>query len=444
MCCPLYIIRCDAPNFTMKKSQKKVLNKLKLYLLTGRGEPSKHKKEVEMESESVSNQVSTSLEEDPSKKIPKVVKKGVGPDPAKPLCRKAKEIRREKKMLKESVGMGVMETGQSGLESNTGTGPKSSTRTGQTSSESNIGTGQISSIPGGISSIAGPTLAVPSAVPPYMQVHENGRKPLEDFLQFPTPEQNPAHILEIRLVRSHPPSPEFLASLRDSYNLHKKYQINIHKDLPSKCTMQSFTRFLVDSPLIPEPGPPEWKIGYGSYHQQYYLDGRLIMVGVIDILPNCLSSKYLYYDTDFEFLTLGVVSALNEIALTRKLHVHNPEFQYYCMGYYVHSCQKMKYKGEYTPSFLLCPETYNYVPIEQCRPKLDIQKYSRFSGESEVVDSDKNPVESYLDSTLVLHKHEAMQYESFCALFGKQDDKVKEYARLVGPMVAKQCLLFIS
>lgn len=46
-------------------------------------------------------------------------------------------------------------------------------------------------------------------------------------------------------------------------------------------------------------------VGYGSFHQQYYLDDRLIAVGVIDILPLCVSSVYFFYDPDYRFLSLG-------------------------------------------------------------------------------------------------------------------------------------------
>ena len=51
-------------------------------------------------------------------------------------------------------------------------------------------------------------------------------------------------------------------------------------------------------------------MGYGSFHQQYILDGKIICVGVIDILPSLVSSKYLYYDPDYGFLNLGTYSAL--------------------------------------------------------------------------------------------------------------------------------------
>ena len=119
--------------------------------------------------------------------------------------------------------------------------------------------------------------------------------------------------------------------------------------------------------------------GYGSFHQQYWLDGKIIAVGVIDILPYCVSSVYLYYDPDYSFLSLGVYSALREIAFTRQLHEKTPQLSYYYMGFYIHSCPKMRYKGEYRPSDLLCPETYVWVPIEQCLPSLDNSKYCRFN-----------------------------------------------------------------
>ena len=51
-------------------------------------------------------------------------------------------------------------------------------------------------------------------------------------------------------------------------------------------------------------------MGYGSFHQQYILDGKIICVGVLDVLPSLVSSKYLYYDPDYSFLTLGTYSAL--------------------------------------------------------------------------------------------------------------------------------------
>ena len=84
--------------------------------------------------------------------------------------------------------------------------------------------------------------------------------------------------------------------------------------------------------------------GYGSFHQQYLLDGKIIAVGVIDILPSCTSSVYLYYDPDYAFLSLGTYSALREISFVQDLHRQDENIQHYYMGYYVHSCPKMVYK----------------------------------------------------------------------------------------------------
>lgn len=51
----------------------------------------------------------------------------------------------------------------------------------------------------------------------------------------------------------------------------------------------------------------------GGFHHQYRIDGKLVAVGVVDILPKCLSSVYLFYDPDYEFLSLGTITALKEI-----------------------------------------------------------------------------------------------------------------------------------
>lgn len=55
------------------------------------------------------------------------------------------------------------------------------------------------------------------------------------------------------------------------------------------------------------PGGPS--IGYGTFHQQYWLDGQLIAVGVLDVLPRCLSAVYFFYDPDYRFLSLGTYSS---------------------------------------------------------------------------------------------------------------------------------------
>ena len=82
---------------------------------------------------------------------------------------------------------------------------------------------------------------------------------------------------------------------------------------------ESFYDFLVDHPFaqVQEDGPEGCKLG--AYHQQYRLNGLLIAVGVVDILPEGLSSVYLYYDPSFadELVPLGKYSILREIQWTQ-------------------------------------------------------------------------------------------------------------------------------
>uniref|UniRef100_A0A8D1ZK74 Arginyl-tRNA--protein transferase 1 n=1 Tax=Sus scrofa TaxID=9823 RepID=A0A8D1ZK74_PIG len=195
-------------------------------------------------------------------------------------------------------------------------------------------------------------------------------------------------VSQVRLVPVSFEDPEFKSSFSQSFSLYVKYQMAIHQDPPDECGKTEFTRFLCSSPLEAETSPNGPDCGYGSFHQQYWLDGKIIAVGVIDILPHCVSSVYLYYDPDYSFLSLGVYSALREIAFTRHLHEKTSQLSYYYMGFYIHSCPKMKYKGQYRPSDLLCPETYVWVPIEQCLPSLENSKYCRFNQDSEAGTAD--------------------------------------------------------
>lgn len=80
-----------------------------------------------------------------------------------------------------------------------------------------------------------------------------------------------------------------------------------------------------------------------------------VAVGVVDVLPLCLSSVYLFWEPQLACLSLGKVSALREIEWVREASVRCPSLRYYYMGFYIHSCPKMVYKGKFRPSDLLCP-----------------------------------------------------------------------------------------
>ena len=340
---------------------------------------------------------------------------GQGPDPNKPPARKAKDVRKERALLKK----------------------QEKTATGN----------------------ANPTTSIKK---PNSLKFQSLLDQLTDPSSLP---KDSKHKLEIRLLNAQTSDKQFMESYEESFQLYRKYQVAIHKDKPSKCTANQFTRFLCDSSLVRGGGRSSeednssqekfYPDGFGAYHQQYLIDGKIICVGVLDVLPHCVSSVYFYYDPEYSFLSLGTLSSLFEISYVRKLtNFWRPELFYYYMGFYIHSCPKMRYKSQYPPSYLLCPDTYNWVDVTKCAPKLDQSKYSRFNEDMTIEDANSKPLtSSALNSVLVLHKQEGMPYEILVDFRkrrreggdGLEDKKeVSEYATLTGISLARKMLLYRS
>ncbi|XP_059458066.1 arginyl-tRNA--protein transferase 2-like [Corylus avellana] len=211
--------------------------------------------------------------------------------------------------------------------------------------------------------------------------------------------------LEIRMKRSSFDPEEFA--------LYRQYQTKVHNDSPDRVTESSYRRFLVDTPLVFVPPTGDGTVphcGFGSFHQQYVIDGRLVAVGVIDILPRCLSSKYLFWDPDFALLSLGKYSALQEIGWVRENKVHCPSLQYYYLGYYIHSCSKMRYKAAYHPSELLCPLRYQWIPYDIARPLLDRKPYVVLSDFAILQNEESSP--SHVPENVVEVQHEDICQDS--------------------------------
>jgi len=137
----------------------------------------------------------------------------------------------------------------------------------------------------------------------------------------------------------------------EKYELYENYQRTVHNDPPWQITRGGFTSFLCKSPLESTTTPSGMRLG--SYHQCYRVDGRLVAMGVLDLLPHCVSGVYFMYHEDYRAWGFGKLSACREAALARE-----GGYQYYYMGFYIHSCPKMWYKREYGPCHLLDPETY--------------------------------------------------------------------------------------
>jgi arginine-tRNA-protein transferase len=155
----------------------------------------------------------------------------------------------------------------------------------------------------------------------------------------------------------------------EAFQLYKRYQMRVHHDTAEELTPRQYERFLCSSPLVSDDP------ALGSFHLQYRIDGQLVAVSVIDVLPACVSGVYAFFVPDLSFLSLGTLTALKEIDQTRELQRTRPSLRFYYMGYYIHSCAKMRYKGRFEPSRLLCPERFTWHYLSRCVAALDREKY---------------------------------------------------------------------
>ncbi|KAI1612894.1 arginine-tRNA-protein transferase [Exophiala viscosa] len=177
----------------------------------------------------------------------------------------------------------------------------------------------------------------------------------------------PAHRFEVSL--------EGDGFSKEKYGVFIKYQVEIHKDPISRWGEKAFKRFLcsgLDRKILKIDGKT---LKLGSYHQCYRLDGKLVAVAVLDLLPHAVSSVYLFHDPEYQQWDFGKMSALREIALALEA-----KYEYYYMGYYIHSCIKMRYKGTFSPSYLLDPESLEWCLFdENYRHELDKRTYVSLS-----------------------------------------------------------------
>ncbi|XP_067858372.1 arginyl-tRNA--protein transferase 1 isoform X8 [Heptranchias perlo] len=251
-CCPQYTIRCHVLDFKLAKSSKKVLKKMTRFL--SKGEVAKGGGVEPMDSHSedtgfghlpvaCTSEVNidiekplkiVSLEEEipesskiqekpqpdgagekgvPGQKHPfaeanditesfkSIPKPGRGADPNKPPCRKAKDVRRERKLEKLLQKQQQIEVVDVSLHQE-------------------------------------PSCANPCTLPLQHQATQANQPKLLEELISESLSPDAVHQLEVRLVRSSPPNSQFKATFQESYQVYKRYQMAIHKDPPDKATEQ--------------------------------------------------------------------------------------------------------------------------------------------------------------------------------------------------------------
>ncbi len=448
-CCPQYTIRCDVAEFAMSRSHKRVLKRFRNYVINGRKEQEEEgdkRQEHKNSQENVQEEASASEATLADARM----NKGEG-----------------KVKLKGSVKAKTVATGKDSIAPGSSVAEKADNESKDKAKKSKFDSETTDSSPGKSSSNVRPGSGADPNKPkarkakdirreramrkrqekggresPIAQQKKNAEKTLSDYLDEPFP-PNSAHRFEVRTVWAQTGAEtEFGKTFPETLKVYQKYQTSVHGDRLSKVTAKQFTRFLCDSSLAQEgretPATcPEAKM-MGGFQQQYLIDGRIFCVGVVDILPHCLSSVYLFYDPEFAFLSPGTLSSLFEVHFARRAAL-----PYYYMGFYIHDCPKMRYKAQLKGSYLLCPETYEWVNMEECRPLLDASKYSRLNRKS-----GDNRDEEDLESTMILYNRTAMPYRIYKTVrepesSEEEDDaQVREYSRLVGLGPSGRMLLF--
>ena len=147
---------------------------------------------------------------------------------------------------------------------------------------------------------------------------------------------------------------------QEAFELYNKYNLERH-GWPPICE-EEYCKHVVDSPISKEYISG---IEHGSFHQLYRLDGKLVAVGLIDIVPKGIVSLYMWYSLDKEVskYSLGVYSALKEIEMVRELSKTNPEMKYYYLQGWVEGNKKFAYKVRYSPEEFYCAcITSEWVP----------------------------------------------------------------------------------
>lgn len=195
------------------------------------------------------------------------------------------------------------------------------------------------------------------------RVHESEKENLK------TPPE-PAHSLKVTL------EPDNFTD--EKYTLFENYQRIVHHEPPHRISKSGFRNFLCNSPL---PRSKETIDGQerkvGSYHQCYRIDGKLIAIGVLDLLPQCVSAVYFMYHESVHQHGFGKLGALREIALAKE-----EGYRWWYAGFYIHSCVKMRYKGDYSPQYMLDPDTYAWDLLDaDLKKKLDERKFVSLSRE---------------------------------------------------------------
>lgn len=117
---------------------------------------------------------------------------------------------------------------------------------------------------------------------------------------------------------------------QERLELYARYQEGQHGFDGQTTDEDSYERFLIDTIA------DSWELSWRDAR------GELVAVGIIDAVPDGISTVYFYWDPALRDLSLGVFSALYEIDLCRQWGK-----RYYYLGYLVAGAKTMSYKASF-------------------------------------------------------------------------------------------------
>lgn len=144
---------------------------------------------------------------------------------------------------------------------------------------------------------------------------------------------------------------------QEAYELYNAYHVGRY-DKPPK-SEHSYIEHVVNTPLGQQAGP---SCMYGTFHDEYRLDGKLVAVSVLDVVPKGMVSVYMWYDLAKEVCkySFGVYSALKEIQDVQERNRHDPTVEYYYLQGWNPCNRRLKYKGDYEPEDFYAPCITNH------------------------------------------------------------------------------------
>ena len=194
-----------------------------------------------------------------------------------------------------------------------------------------------------------------------------------------------------------------LEETEERFLLYKKYEETIHKE--TNVMLKDHNNYWGKSILeknkkipLPQnlkdltPHPEIYPEFYGQYNFIHRIDNKIVAVTIVEILPHLFISEYCYYDPDYSFLDLGVISAIREIEYAKSFNkLIDNNFIYYTMGEMCQTCQKLKYKGNYRPTEIMDNYTGKYIYLTEEIKKLIEDNKCHFLADNE----DNSPIKHF-------------------------------------------------